>query len=100
MEENLNPEEDGDEEFEELEFDTDNPIFVFCFMFMEYIKEMDLVLYDKAHKYANDHSDLNITDFEILMNDFKEDTQDVEEEEQEEKEYGINYDDENYGEED
>ena len=52
-------------EKEEIEIDTDNPIFVFCFMFMEYIKEINPELYDKAHKYAQDHTDIDITDFEI-----------------------------------
>ena len=76
MEENLNPEEPEGEQ-EEIEIDTDNPIFVFCFMFMEYIKEIDPELYDKAHKYAQDHTDVDITDFEI--GEFEDDVEDDEE---------------------
>lgn len=87
MEEDVNKPEDEGEEFEELEFDTNNPIIVFCFMFMEYIKEINPDLYNKAHKYAQDHTDLDITDFEI---DFDE-TDDIDDEELDENE-DIDYD--------
>ena len=87
MEEDVNKPEDEGEEFEELEFDTNNPIIVFCFMFMEYIKEINPDLYNKAHKYAQDHTDLDITDFEI---DFDE-TDDIDDEESDENE-DIDYD--------
>ena len=72
MEEDLTPDEPEEKkkEYEEIEIDSDNPIFVFCFMFMEYIKEINPELYDKAHRYAQDHTDIDITDFEI--GDFEE----------------------------
>jgi len=73
MEEDVNKPEDEGEEFEELEFDTNNPIIVFCFMFMEYVKEINPELYKKAHKYAQDHTDLDITDFEIDFDELVED---------------------------
>ncbi len=68
MEEDLTPEDD-DKEYEEFDINTDNPLFVFCFMFMEYIKEIQPDLYAKANKYAQDHTDLDIADFEIIMED-------------------------------
>lgn len=82
MEENLNEPED-EKEYEEFDIDTNNPVFVFCFMFMEYIKEINPELYAKAHKYAQDHTDLDIADFEIVM----EDDEEIEEDED------IDYDD-------
>jgi hypothetical protein len=85
MEENLTPEDD-DKEYEEFDIDTNNPIFVFCFMFMEYIKEINPELYAKAHKYAQDHTDLDIADFEIVM----EDDEDLEEDEDIDYDYDNN----------
>ena len=84
MEEDLTPEDDG-KEYEEFDIDTNNPIFVFCFMFMEYIKEIEPDLYVKAHKYAQDHTDLDIADFEIVM-------EDMEDESEEDEELDIDYD--------
>ena len=86
MEENLTPEDD-DKEYEEFDIDTNNPIFVFCFMFMEYIKEIEPELYAKAHKYAQDHTDLDIADFEIIMDD------ELEDESEEEEDIDYDYDD-------
>lgn len=83
MEENLTPEDDG-KEYEEFDIDTNNPLFVFCFMFMEYIKEINPELYAKAHKYAQDHTDLDIADFEIVMED--------EDESEDEEDEDIDYD--------
>jgi len=83
MEEDLTPEDD-DKEYEEFDIDTDNPLFVFCFMFMEYIKEINPELYNKAHKYAQDHTDLDIADFEIIMDD--------EDESEDEEDEDIDYD--------
>ena len=97
MEENLEPEdelpEDETPEQEELEIDTNNPLFVFCFMFMEYVKGVNPDLYDKAHKYAQDHTDVDITDFEIL--EFDEDIEDDEDNEDldEEDIFDNGYDD-------
>ena len=81
MEEDINP-EDEKKEFEEIEIDTNNPIFVFCFMFMEYIKEINPELYVKAHKYAYDHTDIDITDFEIdeFDDEIDDETDDIDEE--------------------
>lgn len=94
MEEDLNP--DGEErEYEEIEFDTNNPLFVFCFMFMEYIKNMNPELYEKAHAYAHDHTDLDITDFEI--GDLEEMDEDIEDEE---SENDLDYEDDDYEQED
>jgi len=90
MEEDINPEENK-KEFEEIEIDTNNPIFVFCFMFMEYIKEINPELYNKAHKYAYDHTDIDITDFEI--DEFEEDADEDIEDLDEENEDDIDYDD-------
>ena len=89
MEEDLTPEEPEGEK-EEIEIDTDNPIFVFCFMFMEYIKEIDPELYEKAHKYAQDHTDIDITDFEIGEFEEREDDEDIEDED-ESFDYGDDY---------
>jgi len=83
MEEDLTPEDD-DKEYEEFDIDTNNPLFVFCFMFMEYIKEIEPELYSKAHKYAQDHTDLDIADFEIIMDD--------EDESEDEEDEDIDYD--------
>ena len=83
MEEDLTPEDD-DKEYEEFDIDTNNPLFVFCFMFMEYIKEINPELYNKAHKYAQDHTDLDIADFEIIMDD--------EDESEDEEDEDIDYD--------
>ena len=83
MEEDLTPEDD-DKEYEEFDIDTNNPLFVFCFMFMEYIKEIEPELYSKAHKYAQDHTDLDIADFEIVMED--------EDESEDEEDEDIDYD--------
>jgi hypothetical protein len=91
MEENLEPEEER--EHEELHIDTNNPLFVFCFMFMEYIKEIDPELYTKAHKYAHDHTDLDITDFEIGEFEEIEEDEDLDDEE---SEYESNYDDDEF----
>ena len=92
MEEDVNKPEDEGEEFEELEFDTNNPIIVFCFMFMEYVKEINPELYKKAHKYAQDHTDLDITDFEIDFDELVED-KNIDEDEIEED---LDFDDDNY----
>ena len=89
MEEDLNPEDETPEQ-EELEIDTNNPLFVFCFMFMEYIKGVNPDLYDKAHKYAQDHTDVDITDFEIL--EFEEDVEEDEDDLDDEDE-NFDYDD-------
>jgi hypothetical protein len=86
MEEDLTPEDDG-KEYEEFDIDTNNPIFVFCFMFMEYIKEINPELYTKAHKYAQDHTDLDIADFEIVMEDLDES------EDEEDEDIDYDYDD-------
>lgn len=93
MEENLKPEDDQDPETEELQFDTNNPLFVFCFMFMEYVKGIDPDLYDKAHKYAQDHTDLDITDFEI--GEFEEDIEDDEDSDEEDENFEYGDDDYN-----
>lgn len=90
MEEDVNEPED-EKEYEEIEMDTNNPIFVFCFMFMEYIKEINPDLYNKAHKYAQDHTDLDITDFEIDFDGLHEDEVD---EDEEDIDYDYNEDDE------
>ena len=88
MEEDLTPEENDEEkQYEEIEFDTNNPLFVFCFMFMEYIKEINPELYNKAHKYAQDHTDLDIADFEIIMDD------EDESEDEEDEDIDYEYDD-------
>ena len=86
MEEDVNEPED-EKEYEELEFDTNNPLIVFCFMFMEYIKEINPEMYDKAHKYAQDHTDLDITDFEIDFDEL-EDSEDLDEDD---LDYGDDY---------
>ena len=86
MEEDVNEPED-EKEYEELEFDTNNPLIVFCFMFMEYIKEINPEMYDKAHKYAQDHTDLDITDFEIDFDEL-EDNEDLDEDD---LDYGDDY---------
>ena len=91
MEEDVNKPEDEGEEFEEIEMDTNNPIIVFCFMFMEYVKEIDPDMYKKAHKYAQDHTDLDITDFEIDFDGIDEDEVD---EDEEDIDYDYNEDDE------
>jgi hypothetical protein len=90
MEEDLTPEE-PEKEYEEFDIDTNNPIFVFCFMFMEYIKEINPELYKKAHKYAEDHTDIDIADFEIVMNDDED-----EDEDESEQEDDIDYEDDDY----
>jgi hypothetical protein len=54
-------------------------------MFMEYIKEINPELYTKAHKYAQDHTDLDIADWEIIMDD--------EDESEEEEDIEYDYDD-------
>ena len=92
MEEDVNKPEDEGEEFEEIEMDTNNPIIVFCFMFMEYVKEINPELYKKAHKYAQDHTDLDITDFEIDFDELVED-KNVDEDDIEED---LDFDDDNY----
>jgi hypothetical protein len=92
MEEDVNKPEDEGEEFEEIEMDTNNPIIVFCFMFMEYVKEIDPDMYKKAHKYAQDHTDLDITDFEIDFDELVED-KNVDEDDIEED---LDFDDDNY----
>jgi len=88
MEENLNEGEE-EREYEEIEFDTNNPLFVLCFMFMEYIKNINPELYEKAHNYAHDHTDLDITDFEI--GDLEEMDEDITDDE--ESETDIDYED-------
>jgi len=93
MEEDVNKPEDEGEEFEELEFDTNNPIIVFCFMFMEYVKEIDPEIYKKAHKYAQDHTDLDITDFEIDFDELVEDKNNIDDDDIEED---LDFDDDNY----
>ena len=98
MEEDLTPEDE--KEHEELEFDTNNPLFVFCFMFMEYIKTKDPDLYSKAHDYAQDHTDLDITDFEIIDFDEEEIEDEDEDEFYEDEESDIDYEDNEYGQED
>lgn len=85
MEEDVNPENEETPEHEEIEIDTNNPIFVFCFMFMEYIKEINPDLYTKAHKYAQDHTDIDITDFEI--DEFDDEVDDTEFEDDENTDY-------------
>jgi len=92
MEEDVNKPEVEGEEFEEIEIDTNNPIIVFCFMFMEYVKEIDPDMYKKAHKYAQDHTDLDITDFEIDFDELVED-KNIDEDEIEED---LDFDDDNY----
>ena len=88
MEEDLTPDE-PEKEFEEIEFDTNNPIIVFCFMFMEYIKEINPELYTKAHKYAQDHTDIDITDFEI--DDFIDEVDETEFEDDESVDFDNDY---------
>ena len=56
MEEDLTPEDD-DKEYEEFDIDTDNPLFVFCFMFMEYIKKLIL---SYTPKHINMHKTIQI----------------------------------------
>jgi hypothetical protein len=87
MEEDLTPDEPK-KEHEEIEIDTDNPIFVFCFMFMEYIKEINSELYDKAHKYAQDHTDIDITDFEIELDELQDADDEYEINDEDDLDYG------------
>jgi len=97
MEEELTPEDENEKEYEEIHIDTNNPLYVFCFMFMEYVKEIDPELYDKAHKYAHDHTDLDITDFEIgEFEELEEDDEDDEDLDDEESEFKTDYDDDDF----
>ena len=64
MEENLNN-EDGQEENEEYYFSSKNPLTKYCFAFMEYIKNVEPEVYEKAVEYASDLSGITITDFDI-----------------------------------
>jgi hypothetical protein len=59
---------------------------------MEYVKEIDPDMYKKAHKYAQDHTDLDITDFEIDFDELVED-KNVDEDDIEED---LDFDDDNY----
>jgi hypothetical protein len=63
MEENLNENENGDNE--EYYFSSKNPLTKYCFAFMEYIKNVEPEVYEKAVEYASDLSGISITDFEI-----------------------------------
>ena len=64
MEENLNNDEEhgGDEEYY---FSSKNPLTKYCFAFMEYIKNVEPEIYEKAVEYASDLSGITITDFDI-----------------------------------
>lgn len=76
MEENLNENNDG--ESEEYYFSSKNPLTKYCFAFMEYIKNVEPEIYEKAVEYASDLSGISITDFEIeeLEDDEEDDDND------------------------
>jgi hypothetical protein len=65
MEENLNNEDGQDEGNEEYYFSSKNPLTKYCFAFMEYIKNVEPEIYEKAVEYASDLSGITITDFDI-----------------------------------
>jgi len=77
MEENLNNDEEhgGDEEYY---FSSKNPLTKYCFAFMEYIKNVEPEIYEKAVEYASDLSGITITDFDI--EEMEDDTIEIEDE--------------------
>ena len=77
MEENLIENENGDNE--EYYFSSKNPLTKYCFAFMEYIKNVEPEVYEKAVEYASDLSGISITDFEI--EELDDDNDDVDESE-------------------
>lgn len=72
MEENLNNEDEQGEN-EEYYFSSKNPLTKYCFAFMEYIKNVEPEIYEKAVEYASDLSGITITDFDIEEMDEEED---------------------------
>lgn len=72
MEENLNNEDEQGEN-EEYYFSSKNPLTKYCFAFMEYIKNVEPEIYEKAVEYASDLSGITITDFDIEEMDDEED---------------------------
>lgn len=66
-------EEDLNEEFEDYNFESDNPVVKFLFLFLEYVKDNHPDVYDEASNHAGDEVGLAIEDFEIVHLDEDDD---------------------------
>jgi len=73
-----------------LDFESEDMVLIFCFLMIEYVKETDPKLFEKAHSYAKDHTGIDITSFEIDL----EDMDDIEEEEETEEDFEEDNDEE------
>jgi len=96
MEEDLNNEDEQEGENQEYYFSSKNPLTKYCFAFMEYIKNVEPEIYDKAVEYASDLSGITITDFDIEEmedNDVEENENDLEDIFEEEDDF---YDDDEH----
>jgi hypothetical protein len=76
-----------------IDFESENMILIFCFLLIEYVKETDPKLFEKAHSYAKDHTGVDVTNFEIDLEDI-DDLEDAEEENEEDFEDEENEEDE------
>jgi len=64
----------------ELDFESEDIALIFCFLLIEYVKGTDPELFKKAHAYAKDNTGIDITNFEIDLDDIDDEDDDEEEE--------------------
>lgn len=63
----------------ELDFESEDIALIFCFLLIEYVKGTDPELFKKAHAYAKDNTGIDITNFEIDLDDIDDEDDDEEE---------------------
>ena len=60
----------------EIDFESEDAALIFCFLLIEYVKGTDPELFKKAHAYAKDNTGIDITNFEIDLDDTDDDDED------------------------
>ena len=65
----------------EIDFESEDAALIFCFLLIEYVKGTDPELFKKAHAYAKDNTGIDITNFEIDLDDTDDDEDDDNDEE-------------------
>ena len=63
----------------EIDFESEDAALIFCFLLIEYVKGTDPELFKKAHAYAKDNTGIDITNFEIDLDDIDDEDDDEEE---------------------
>ena len=66
----------------EIDFESEDAALIFCFLLIEYVKGTDPELFKKAHAYAKDNTGIDITNFEIDLDEDDDDEEDDDDDEE------------------